>query len=186
MAFCIPHSEIRNPKFYLGLSIAVIIILMGVSGCGKTTVGKLLSSVMHLPFVDADDLHPPENVLKMSQGIPLDDNDRVPWLHILKDRLGEMRMKRGGIVACSALKADYRKILRAGAGPDAQIVFLKGSHDLLLKRLKQRQGHYMKEGLLDSQFRDLEEPEDALILSIEASPEAICRQILENIGNISL
>ena len=97
-----------------------------------------------------------------------------------------MREKGGGIVACSALKADYRKILREGAGRDAHFVFLKGSQDLIRKRLEQRQGHYMKQDLLDSQFRDLEEPEDALILSIEEPPETICRRILASMGTIEL
>ena len=156
----------------------MIIILMGVSGSGKTTVGKRLASLTNLPFLDADDLHPPENVLKMTQGIPLDDGDRTPWLQILKIELEVMKDEKGGILACSALKTDYRKILRAGAGPDVQFVFLKGPRDLLLNRLKQRQGHYMKEGLLDSQLRDLEEPKNALILNIEVPPKTICTQIL--------
>ena len=161
-----------------------MILLMGVSGCGKTTVGKRLASAMNLPFLDADDLHPPENILKMKTGIPLNDKDRGPWLHALKSKLEEMRENGGGIMACSALKADYRKILREGAGRDAHFVFLKGSQDLIRKRLKQRQGHYMKQDLLDSQFRDLEEPEDALILSIEEPPETLCRRILEAVETV--
>ncbi len=160
----------------------MIILLVGVSGCGKTTVGKQLASAMNLPFLDADDLHPPENILKMKAGIPLNDKDRGPWLHALKIELEEMRKKGGGIVACSALKADYRQILREGAGRDAHFVFLKGSRDLIRKRLEHRQGHYMKQDLLDSQFRDLEEPKDALILSIEEPPEILCRRILASIG----
>ncbi len=155
---------------------------MGVSGCGKTTVGKLLASAVNLPFLDADDLHPPENILKMKRGIPLNDKDRSPWLHALKSELEEMKKKGGGIVACSALKADYRKILREGAGPDAHFVFLKGSQDLIRKRLEERKDHYMKQDLLESQFRDLEEPEDALILSIEEPPETLCRRIPASIG----
>ena len=159
-----------------------MIILMGVSGCGKTTVGKLLASCTNLPFLDADDLHPRENIRKMSEGLPLDDGDRAPWLDALKIELEKMKNRKGGIVACSALKADYREILRAGAGYDAQFVFLKGSRNLIHRRLKQRQGHYMKENQLEGQFRDLEEPEDALILSIEALPEEICRRILKKTG----
>ena len=162
-----------------------MILLMGVSGCGKTTVGKRLASAMNLPFLDADDFHSPENILKMKRGIPLDDRDRGPWLHVLKRKLEELRENGGGIMACSALKADYRRILREGAGPDAHFVFLKGSRDLILKRLKQRQGHYMKQDLLDSQFRDLEEPEDALILSIEEPPEILCSRILASVETYS-
>ncbi len=159
----------------------MIIILMGVSGCGKSTVGKRLASILRLPFLDADDLHPPDNIRKMTNGIPLDDRDREPWLQVLKSRLEEMKNQNGGILACSALKAAYRKVLYAGAGPNAKFIFLKGSRDVIRKRLTQRADHFMKEALLDSQFRDLEEPKDALILPIEGTPEDICSRILASL-----
>ena len=157
----------------------MVIILMGVSGCGKTTVGKLLSQEVGLPFFDADDFHPPENVQKMESGQPLNDVDRQPWLEILSDEITEWNQSGGAILACSALKEKYREILRKGEG-DVQFVYLKGSRNLIWDRIKKRSGHYMPPELLDSQFDVLEEPHrDAFKISVDQSPKKIVKRLTE-------
>ena len=153
---------------------------MGVSGCGKTTVGKRLSQKIGLPFFDADDFHPPENVEKMKSGQPLNDDDRQPWLKILSDRISKWNRSGGAILACSALKRSYRAILQSKS-KDVQFVYLKGDRDLILDRIKNRSGHYMPPELLDSQFEALEEPDDAITISIEPSPDEIVGKILSKL-----
>jgi len=151
----------------------MIVVLMGVSGCGKTTVGKLLSQRLGWPLLDADDFHPPANIEKMRSGIALTDDDRWPWLDrlngLLKDRESH---GESALLACSALKSKYRDRLAAGCS-DLRWVYLKGSFELIESRLKARKGHYMKAGLLESQFAALEEPTDAITADIDAAPEAI-------------
>jgi len=156
---------------------------MGVSGCGKTTVGKRLSQKVGLPFYDADDFHPPENVEKMKSGQPLNDDDRQPWLEILSDRISEWNRSGGAILACSALKRSYRTILQSKS-KDVQFVYLKGDRDLILDRMKKRIGHYMPPKLLDSQFDALEEPENTIKVSIEPSPEEIVERIVSKLKTI--
>lgn len=153
----------------------MIIILMGVTGCGKTSVGKQLSIETSIPFLDGDDFHPSENILKMKQGIPLDDHDRLPWLENLRHQFS-LAGPEGCIMACSALKKSYREIL----SKDEEVVFiyLKGSRELILKRIQKRTGHYMPPELLDSQFSDLEEPHDAIIIDINNSVMEITNNIL--------
>ncbi len=151
----------------------MIVVLMGVSGSGKSTVGKLLSERLGWPLLDADDFHPPANIEKMRSGIALTDEDRWPWL----DRLnGLLRDKvangESALLACSALKQKYRDRLAASCS-DLRWVYLKGSFELIESRLKARKGHYMKAGLLESQFAALEEPVDAITLEISSAPEAI-------------
>jgi gluconokinase len=157
----------------------VIVILMGVSGSGKTTVGQRLAEQLHWQLLDADDYHPPANIEKMSRGIPLEDSDRWPWL----DRLNEMvraAETRGEsvLLACSALKARYRDRLAQGC-KNVRWVYLKGDFDLIESRLKARKGHYMKAGLLKSQFAALEEPEGALVMGIEDAPERIAARLVK-------
>lgn len=153
---------------------------MGVSGCGKTTVGTLLSQNTGLPFFDADDFHPPENVEKMKSGQPLNDEDRQPWLEILSVQIEKWNRNRGAILACSALKETYRQLL-ISISKDVQFVYLKGDKDTILKRMKARDGHYMPPELLDSQFEALEEPGDkAIQISIDQSPEMIVRDIVNH------
>ena len=157
----------------------MIVVLMGVSGSGKTTVGRLLSERLGWPLQDADDFHPPANIEKMRAGIPLTDDDRWPWL----DRLnGLLRIKdsnrENALLACSALKQKYRDRLAAGCR-DLRWVHLKGSFELIESRLKARKGHYMKAGLLESQFATLEEPVDAITAEIAAGPEAIADAVAE-------
>jgi gluconokinase len=148
----------------------MIVILMGVTGAGKTTVGRLLADALSAEFVDADDFHPPANVAKMRAGIPLDDADRAPWLA----RVNALLRSRAGadiVLACSALKERYRTTLTAGL--EARVVHLSGSRELLRERLRGRRGHYMNPGLLDSQLETLEAPAGALVVDIAASPETI-------------
>ena len=155
----------------------MVIIMMGVSGSGKTTVGELLASALHLPFIDADDLHPPENIDKMRRGIPLSDHDRESWLHTVAGKIAEFEKNDGGVIACSALKKKYRKILSSGSRTDVRFVYLKGNRDTIYRRMRQRTTHFMQPDMLDSQFEALQEPERALTVSVEGSPEAICKKI---------
>ena len=151
----------------------MIVVLMGVSGSGKTTVGELLSERLGWPLLDADDFHPPGNIEKMRSGIPLTDEDRWPWLDRLNGLLREKdSSSESALLACSALKQKYRDRLAAGL-KDPRWVYLKGSFELIETRLKARKGHYMKAGLLKSQFATLEEPLDAVTAEIGTTPEAV-------------
>ena len=151
----------------------MIVVLMGVSGSGKTTVGELLSERLGWPLLDADAFHPPANIEKMRSGYPLTDEDRWPWLDRLNGLLKENdSIGASTLLACSALKQKYRDRLAAGCS-DVRWVYLKGSFELIESRLKARKGHYMKAGLLESQFAALEEPADAVTADISATPEAI-------------
>ena len=151
----------------------MIVALMGVSGAGKTTVGKLLSERLGWPLLDADDFHPPASIEKMRSGIALTDDDRWPWLDRLNGLLKDKESHgESALLACSALKSKYRDRLAAGCS-DLRWVYLKGSFELIDSRLKARKGHYMKAGLLESQFAALEEPSDAITADISAAPEAI-------------
>lgn len=161
---------------------SMVIILMGVSGSGKTTVGELLARDTGWYFYDADDFHPKANIDKMRQGIPLTDADREPWLDTLHQLLQEnIRKGQSVILACSALKRSYREYLLRD-NKDAHIIYLKGEYDLIQKRLEERQGHYMKANLLTSQFNTLEEPENALIIDVAQEPEAIVKRIKRELG----
>jgi len=154
---------------------------MGVSGSGKTTIGKRLSDKLGWDFYDADDFHPQANIDKMSRGVPLTDADRWPWLEKLNKLILEYISKnRPVVVSCSALKNSYRDVLLMNVSP-VVLVYLRGDHDLIKERMQQRQDHYMRAHLLDSQFESLEEPEDAIIIDIEANPEAIINTILQSL-----
>jgi len=134
-------------------------VVMGVAGSGKSTIGAAFARALKVPFVEGDAYHPPENVQRMSLGIPLTDADRQPWLLALGARLREARAAGSGLVlSCSALKRSYRDILRAEAG-HLQFIFLKGDRPLIAERLAGRRGHFMPASLLESQFAALEEPE---------------------------
>ena len=160
-------------------------ILAGVSGSGKTTVGSLLAGRLGWPYAEGDSFHPPANIAKMTAGIPLTDADRWPWLAAIRAWI-DARIAAGGsgVVACSALKRSYRDYLREGR-PDVRLVFLDVSHDQDLARLRARRGHFFPPRLLDSQFADLEPPhpdEDALVLTASASPDELVRQIISGLG----
>jgi gluconokinase len=159
----------------------VIVILMGVTGCGKTTVGVMFAEACGWDFHDADDFHPAENVAKMKSGAPLDDEDRWPWLARLNAFLldGE-RQGKSLVLACSALKQVYRDRLARGCAA-ARFVFLDGDIELIRARLAARQGHYMNPKLLDSQFAILERPREALRLDIAEGPAELVRSIREKL-----
>lgn len=152
---------------------------MGVSGSGKSTVGKLLARGLQAEFVEGDELHPPANVAKMAAGTPLTDADREGWLQALAHRLGDAHAQQRSLVAsCSALKRAYRDTLRRGA-PGLRFVYLQGDFDLLGARLAARVGHYMPASLLASQFAALEPPapdEDAIVLDCRGAPDQLAMQ----------
>jgi gluconokinase len=158
--------------------MATALVLMGVSGSGKTSVGRALSQELGWPFYDGDDYHPPENVRKMSLGIPLQDEDRYPWLERLHDLIGEhLQAGENLILACSALKEKYRQqLLRENEG--VMFVYLKGDFDLLWRRMEGRKGHFMKPDMLRSQLDTLEVPLDALTVNIDQSVSGTVREII--------
>ena len=152
---------------------------MGVSGCGKSSVGQSLAQSLEWGFYDADDFHPPENVAKMAAGIPLDDSDRAPWLAALSDQLfATLKVGRHPVLACSALKESYRKQLLDGK-EGVEMIYLKGSYDLLLERMSMREGHFMKPEMLKSQFATLEEPQNDLVVDISMPLDAMLAWVLE-------
>lgn len=157
---------------------------MGTAGSGKTTVGKLLASQLSWEFADGDDFHSPTNIEKMSRGIPLTDEDRIPWLKSIQEKMLQWQAQGKNVVlACSALKRSYREMLGIHSNlENVNLVYLKGSYDLLLHRLHLRKGHYMREKMLASQFADLEEPADALTLDAADSPEQLVAEIRRKTG----
>ena len=162
--------------------MAMAIVLMGVSGCGKTRIGEALTQTMGWPFYDGDDYHPKANIDKMSQGMPLNDVDRQPWLEELHKIIRE-HLDRGidVIVSCSALKAKYRETLR-GDLETVRFVHLAGSAELIYERLQHRNGHFMKAEMLQSQFADLEIPQDALSVSIDQPVNKVVAEIVEKLN----
>lgn len=155
----------------------MIIIIMGVSGSGKSTMGELLAKSLDWDFYDADSFHPQANIEKMSSGIPLNDADRIPWLMEMRNAIDEwLGDNKNVVLACSALKQDYRHVLITDS-KNVKIVYLKGSFDLFAERLKKRQNHFMKVEMLKSQFDALEEPSQAIIVDASKSPEEIVKSI---------
>jgi gluconokinase len=161
--------------------MAQVVVLIGVSGSGKTTIGQALAQVLGWPFYDGDDFHPPENIAKMAAGHPLDDRDRQPWLERLGRLIHEhLAQDKSALLACSALKKDYRDQLRQG-NPGLRFIYLEGDFDLIWERMAARPGHYMQASMLRSQFADLEPPgpEEALAVSIDQPVAAILGEILQ-------
>ena len=160
----------------------MVIILMGVTGSGKTTVGEQLAADLGWTYRDADDFHPKANVQKMAQSTPLTDEDRWPWLEILALEIGQwLNADQGAILGCSALKQSYRDVLIGGRNR-VQIVHLSGSKELIAQRLETRVHRYMPASLLDSQFETLEEPRDALRVDIAPTPMVIAASIRMALG----
>jgi len=159
----------------------VILVVCGVSGAGKTTIGKLLSAELGIPFFDADDFHPTSNIEKMASGVPLDDEDRRPWLETLANNLSDWQEQGGAVLACSALKKSYRETLGSRCGGTIQWVSLNAPEAVLAERLASRKGHYFDPGLLRSQLDVLETPEHAWQIDVEASPQDIVETILKRL-----
>ncbi len=160
---------------------AQVYVVMGVSGSGKSTIGTLLAARLGCPFYDADDFHPPENIRKMSAGIPLTDEDRRPWLAAMGARAAELLAAgRTAVMACSALKESYRRII-SPTGRGVRFIYLKGDARLIGQRLAARKGHFMPASLLQSQMEALEEPADAIVVDISGTPDEIVGRILERI-----
>jgi gluconokinase len=154
----------------------MVILVTGVAGAGKTTIGRQLAEELGWHFRDADDFHPPANLEKMSRGIALDDADRLPWLHTLRDLiLGCLERDEPMVLACSALKQSYRELLQMD--PRVKLAYLKVDPALILERLRARQGHFMKPDMLASQFDALEEPEPTCHFEICSAPHEIIREM---------
>jgi gluconokinase len=156
-----------------------IFIVMGVSGCGKSLIGKKLAQALGGIFEDADDFHPPTNIKKMTDSTPLEDEDRWPWLDILRERIvAQSQTTTCYVLACSALKQIYRDRLRGDDSPETMaFVYLEGTKELIRYRMEQR-NHFMPVALLDSQFQDLQEPQDAIVVNINLTPDEIVGKIL--------
>ena len=159
----------------------MVIVVMGVTGCGKTTVGETLASELNWKFLDADDFHPPENKKKMRSGVPLTDDDRVPWLKALHNEVVKaIRSHNSIVLACSALKRAYRQMIR-GDEDGVLFVYLKGHEELIKSRLEKRTNHFMNPKLLASQFNTLEEPTNALYVDISQRPDEIVALIRQEL-----
>jgi gluconokinase len=167
----------------------VILIIMGVSGAGKSTIGQRLAEVLGWPFFEGDDFHSPANIQKMAKGLPLTDADRADWLAVLAQLIHQLDGEgKSAVITCSALKAAYRQKLKGGAG-EVRFVFLKGSHAQIHKRMQTRRAHYMQPKMLESQFKTLEEPKasEALTIDVKQTPKSIVRQIMHTLnlpGNV--
>ena len=158
----------------------MIVLVMGTTGAGKTTVGKLLAETLGWAFLDADDFHPAANIAKMTQGIPLDDADRAPWLAAMHAELVRQNAKgKSCVLACSALKNGYRETI--GAGLPMKILYLKGSYEEMREHILARHGHFAGEGILAGQFRDLEEPKDAIVQPVSLSPDQIVQNVTKEL-----
>jgi gluconokinase len=158
----------------------MVILVMGTTGAGKTTVGKLIAERLGWIFLDADDFHPPANIEKMKHGIPLTDVDREPWLANIHARLVQLVAEgKNAVLACSALKQSYRDTLSAGL--DFRTIYLRGTYEQMRQHILARRGHFAGESILAGQFADLEEPLDALAIEVAGSPAEIAHRAIEKL-----
>jgi len=157
----------------------MVILVMGTTGSGKTTVGQLIAQKLGWTFLDADDFHPQANIEKMKHGVPLTDRERSPWLANIHSRLRQLGAE-DAVLACSALKQSYRETLAAGL--DMRIVYLRGTYDQMRQHILARHGHFAGESILAGQFSDLEEPTDALVLDVSSSPERLASEAVAGLG----
>jgi gluconokinase len=159
----------------------LIVVVMGVTGSGKTTVGTLLAAELGWEFADADQFHPAVNVEKMARGIALTDADREPWLAALHDAIVRwLADQKNVVLACSVLKRSYREQL--GTGGEVRLVYLKGSYELIASRLRDRHGHFATEAILADQFANLEEPHDAIVVDVQPPPREIVSEVQHRLG----
>jgi gluconokinase len=177
-------QRVWSPALAHTVTKPVIVVVMGVSGSGKTTVSALLSAALGCQFQEGDDLHPAENVEKMHGGTPLTDADRMPWLYKIAEEIDGWRARgEAGVLTCSALKRSYRDIIMGGR-PDVTLVYLKGSYDLIRRRMAARHGHFMPVALLDSQFATLQEPtadEHPIIVDVGGGPAEMAAEIVHQL-----
>jgi len=166
--------------------LRMVFIIMGVSGSGKSTVGRMLAERISLPFYDGDDLHPRSNIDKMKNSTPLTDEDRKAWLKALARFISEANRDGGAVLACSALKKSYRGILSREGKEEVSFIYLKGGRRLIRARMRARKDHFMPSGLLDSQFDILEEPENSITAVIDRPPERICSDIMKELAGRGL
>ena len=157
-----------------------ICYVMGVSGSGKTTLGRKLARELEVPFFDGDDFHPPENIRKMAGGAPLEDADRIGWLHRINE-LARSHQDSGAVIACSALKEAYRKILENGLQGKVQWIYLQGTYNEILERVSKREGHFMPAALLKSQFDTLEPPGYGIVIPVALSPAGALEKALKKL-----
>jgi gluconokinase len=163
----------------------VILVVMGVSGCGKTTLGRALAARLGWGFLDADDFHPPANVAKMRSATPLDDADRAAWIEALRRELeGRLSSIRSTVLACSALRARHRDRLHRPGEP-VRFIYLKGDFETIHRRLASRRGHYMPAALLESQFAALEEPADAFVVPVTLPLAEALDRVIEHLRKIT-
>lgn|SRR5690606_7723217 len=165
----------------------IILIIMGVSGSGKSTIGKLLCETLHMEFYDGDDFHPQENIDKMSAGHPLNDQDRAGWLEAIHAfGLQQLEQQHSCIIACSALKKSYRDVLRKDMEQQLKFIYLEGDFQTIQTRLAKRKSHFMPTALLKSQFDTLEPPKNAIVVDLRLSPKDIIDQIITALEKLAV
>lgn len=155
---------------------------MGVSGSGKTTIGRILAKKLRVGFHDADNYHPANNIVKMMNSVPLDDVDRQPWLLELARHIAGWNRGQGAVLACSALKEKYRLVLSWDGKENVTFIHLQGDEKVISERMKRRNTHFFPSGLLTSQFMELEAPSDAITLGIDGTPDEICSLIIDKLA----
>ena len=177
-------QRVWSPAIAHAATSPIIVVVMGVSGSGKSTVAALLAAALGCQFQEGDDLHPPENVEKMRSGTPLTDADRMPWLRKIAAEIDGWRARgECGVLTCSALKRSYRDII-IGDRRDVVLLYLRGSRELIHQRMVARHGHFMPVALLDSQFATLEEPgpdEHPIVVSIASTPDAMVDEVVRQL-----